>query len=60
MIFQPSVGERHREHPELAKATTTDGMVTRHTDRAARSLCPTSLPRNGGSSYSEEPGVEIL
>ena len=32
----------------------------RHTDKAARSLCPTSLPRNGGSSYSEEPGVEIL
>ena len=22
--------------------------------------CPTSLTRNGGSSYSEEPGMEIL
>jgi len=31
-----------------------------HTDKAARRLCPTSLPRNVGSSYSEEPGVEIL
>src|SRR5262249_22618312 len=25
-----------------------------------RSLCPTSLTRNGGSSYSEEPLMEIL
>jgi hypothetical protein len=31
-----------------------------HAVKAARSLCPTSLTRNGGSSYSEEPGMEIL
>ena len=37
-----------------------DPLVIRHTDKAARSLCPTSLTRNGGSSYSEEPGLEIL
>jgi hypothetical protein len=35
-------------------------LVIRHTDKAARSLCPTLLTRNGGSSYSEEPGMEIL
>ena len=29
MILRPSVGESHREHPELAKATTTDGMDVR-------------------------------
>src|SRR6476619_360909 len=34
--------------------------VIRHTDQAARSLCPTSLTRNGGSSYPEEPWMEIL
>src|SRR6478736_7149769 len=34
--------------------------VIRHTDQAARSLCPTSLTRNGGSSYPEEPWKEIL
>jgi dihydrofolate reductase len=34
-------------------------LVIRHTDKAARSLCPTSLTRNGGSSYSEEPGMEF-
>jgi hypothetical protein len=35
-------------------------LVIRHTDQAARSLCPTSLTRNGGSSYPEEPWMEIL
>jgi hypothetical protein len=35
-------------------------LVIGHTDKAARRLCPTSLPRNVGSSYSEEPGAEIL
>ena len=28
--------------------------------KRAQYLCPTSLTRNGGSSYSEEPGMEIL
>jgi hypothetical protein len=35
-------------------------LVIRHTDKAARSLCPTSLQRKGSSSYSEDPWVEIL
>jgi hypothetical protein len=35
-------------------------LVIRHTDKAARSLWPTSLLRNRGSYHSEEPGVEIL
>src|SRR5208283_226691 len=34
--------------------------ATSHTDKAARSLRPTSLLRNGGPSYSEDPGLEIL
>ena len=43
---------------------TTNGWnsqttASRHTDKAARSLRPISLPRNGGSSYSGEPGVEV-
>src|SRR6266550_1986861 len=38
MIFQPSVGERHREHPELAKATTTDGMVIVSTPTERRAV----------------------
>ena len=59
MIFQPSVGESHQEHPEPAKATTTDGTVIVSTPTERRAVCA-SLARNGGSSYSEEPGVEIL
>src|ERR1700726_2573036 len=35
-------------------------LVIRHTDKAARSLCPTSLQRKGSSSYSEDPWVEIF
>ena len=34
--------------------------VIGYTNNAARRSCPTSLLRNVGSSYSEEPGVEIL
>ena len=34
--------------------------VVRNTDKAARGLWPTSVRRNGGSCYSEEPGMEIL
>ena len=41
-------------------AAISGPLVIRHTDKAARSLCPTSLTRNGGSSCSEEPGMEIL
>ena len=35
-------------------------LVIRHTDEAAHNFCPTSLLRNCGSSYSEEPRMEIL
>ena len=34
--------------------------IIRHTDKAARSLCLSSLLRNVASSFSEYPGVEIL
>src|SRR6266496_5426151 len=34
-------------------------LVIHHTVKASRSLCPTSLPSHGGSSYSEKPGMEI-
>jgi hypothetical protein len=34
-------------------------LVIGHTDKAARRLCPTSFPREVGSSYSDEPGVEV-
>jgi hypothetical protein len=44
----------------LTGMVVNGSLVIRHTDKAARSLCPTSLPRYGGSSYSEEPGMEIL
>src|SRR5271157_4371157 len=41
--------------------TTESGLrVIGYTDNAARRSCPTSLLRNAGSSYSEEPGMEIL
>jgi hypothetical protein len=35
-------------------------LVIGHTDNVARRSCPTSLPRNGGSSYSEKARMEIL
>ena len=35
-------------------------LVIGCTGKAARKLCPISLLYNVGSSYSEEPGVEIL
>jgi len=35
-------------------------LVIDHTDNAARRLCPTSILCNVGSSYSENPGAEIL
>jgi len=47
-----------RQHVELADQVAR--LVIGHTGKAARRLCPTSLLCNVGSSYSEEPGVEIL
>jgi hypothetical protein len=46
----------HREYP-LREANP---LIIRHTDKAARSLRPTSHLRNSSSCYSEEPGAEIL
>ena len=49
----------HQMEFEFAKvcyAVVSGPLVIRHTDKVARSLCPTSLLRNRGSSYSEEPG----
>src|SRR5712671_4967886 len=49
------------EKRRLLTAHVVSGpLVMRHTDKAARSLWPTSLLCNRGSCYSEEPGVEIL
>src|SRR5260370_21122594 len=50
-----------RQHSSFHTASVVSGpLVIRHADKGARSLRPTSLLRNGGSSYSEEPEVEIL
>jgi hypothetical protein len=35
---------------ECPQRVESGPLVFRHADNAARSLCPTSLPRNGGSS----------
>ena len=49
-----------RTFPRAERGGVSGALVSPHTDKAARRLCPTSLLRNIGSSYSEEPGVEIL
>src|SRR5262249_30812390 len=49
------------EKRRLVTAHVESGLlVIGHTDKAARRLCRASLLRNVGSSYSEEPWVEIL
>jgi hypothetical protein len=56
-----------RSGPELVEqeqrkhASSMAGMATQSLGRrAARRSCPISFLRNVGSSYSEEPGAEIL
>ena len=58
----PAFGRRKPPGASEARQTYYDRRDGHRldTDKAARSLCPTSLLRNVGSSYSEEPGVEIL
>jgi hypothetical protein len=62
-FFQRS---RHRVESEFNRRVAHHLCVdvandaTGYERTAPRSLCPTSLPRNGAPSYSEEPGMEIL
>jgi hypothetical protein len=46
--------------PERPSRVESGRLVIGHTGEAARRLCATSLLCKVGSSYSEEPGVEIL
>jgi dihydrofolate reductase len=41
-------------------SATSEPLVIRHTVNAVRRSCPISYLRNVASSYSEEPGAEIL
>ena len=54
------LGAKLAVSPDRQERVEGGPPVIGHTDKAARRLCPTSLLRNVGSSYSEEPGVEIL
>jgi hypothetical protein len=58
--LRPEADMSHRGLIERPEWVESGRLVIGHTGKAARRLCPTSLLCNVGSSYSEEPGVEIL